>query len=200
MRLVLATGNHGKLAELSRMLVGSGIEVLSQKDWAIDSPLEDAATFVENALIKARHVAQHSGLPAVADDSGLVVPVLGGEPGVYSARYAGNQGDDYANNQRLLAELTGVEPERRQASFHCAMVYLRSAQDPAPLIAHGVWHGYIVDSPRGTNGFGYDPLFADSHLGLTAAELDAGSKDERSHRGRAWRDLVDQLKGVGVAS
>ncbi|BAU56444.1 RdgB/HAM1 family non-canonical purine NTP pyrophosphatase [Halorhodospira halochloris] len=200
MRLVLATGNPGKMAELSRMLAGSGIEVLGQKELEIDSAPEDAATFVENALIKARHVAKCSGLPAVADDSGLVVPALGGEPGIYSARYAGRQGDDAANNQLLLSKLAGVENHRRQAAFHCVMVYLRNWQDPAPLLAHGIWRGYIVDSPRGTNGFGYDPLFADPQLGLTAAELDSGAKDARSHRGQALRELVDQLNRFVIAS
>lgn len=193
MKLVLATGNPGKLTELARMLDSSGIEVVGQKALNISSPAEDALTFVENALIKARHVAAQSALAAVADDSGLVVPALGGEPGVFSARYAGQQGDDAANNRLLLDKLVDVAGERRQAAFHCVMVYLRHADDPAPLIAHGMWHGRIGETPRGTNGFGYDPLFEDVQMGVTAAEMDAADKDQRSHRGQALRALVGQI-------
>lgn len=199
MRLALATSNPGKLAEVERMLAGTGIEVLGQKELDIESPPEGGATFVENALLKARHVAQRSALPAVADDSGLVVPALDGQPGVHSARYAGRHGDDAANNRRLLEELTGLAREQRGAAFHCVMVFLRHADDPVPLIAHGAWWGYVVDTPRGTNGFGYDPLFEDPQLGSTAAQLSADRKDERSHRGQALRELVHQLNGLVMA-
>ncbi len=192
MRMVLATGNAGKLAELTRMLEGYGVEVVSQAYLGIDPPVETGVTFVENALLKARHCAEHSGLPAAADDSGLVVPALDGEPGVYSARYAGPEGDDAANNRKLLAELAACDGDRR-ATFHCVMVYLRHGADPAPLIAHGSWHGSIAEAPRGTQGFGYDPLFEDPELGRTGAELDAPEKDARSHRGQALRALIDGL-------
>lgn len=190
MRIVLATGNAGKLAELSRMLDGHGIEVVSQGQLGLGSAAETGVTFVENALLKARHCAAQSGLPAVADDSGLAVPALGGEPGVYSARYAGADADDAANNRKLLAELAARGGGDRRATFHCVMVYLRHAEDPAPWIAHGRWEGHIVEAPRGVHGFGYDPLFEDPALGRTSAELDAPEKDARSHRGQALRALI----------
>ncbi|MFP4129949.1 MAG: RdgB/HAM1 family non-canonical purine NTP pyrophosphatase [Halorhodospira sp.] len=196
MRIVLATGNAGKLAELTRMLAGcgvGGVEVVSQGELGLGSPVETGVTFVENALLKARHCAERSGLPAVADDSGLAVPALGGEPGVYSARYAGPEADDAANNRKLVAELAARGGGDRRATFHCVMVYLRHAADPAPLIAHGSWHGQIVEAPRGTQGFGYDPLFEDPELGRTGAELEAPEKDARSHRGQALRALVDGI-------
>ena len=191
MRWVLATGNAGKLAELSRMLEGYPVEVLSQREVGVGSPAETGLTFVENALIKARHCAEHSGLPAVADDSGLTVPALGHEPGVRSARYAGEDADDAANNRKLLAELAERGGGDRRATFHCVMVYLRHAADPAPVIAHGTWSGQIASGPRGENGFGYDPLFEDPELGLTGAELGDSDKDARSHRGKALRSLVE---------
>ncbi len=193
MRLVLATGNAGKIAELARMLGGRDVDVVSQGSLEIGSAPEGAGTFVENALLKARHCAESSGLPAVADDSGLVVPALGGDPGVRSARYAGLDGDDAANNRKLLDELAKRAPGDRRATFHCVMVYLRYAADPAPLIAHGAWNGQVVEKPRGDNGFGYDPLFEDRELGRTAAELDAPEKDGRSHRGKALRQLIDGI-------
>ncbi|MBK1735289.1 non-canonical purine NTP pyrophosphatase, RdgB/HAM1 family [Halorhodospira abdelmalekii] len=192
-RLVLATGNAGKLAELARMLEGAGIEVLSQRALGIEPVAETGLTFVENALIKARHVAEQSGLPAVADDSGLAVAALDGAPGLYSARYAGEPCDDAANNRRLLAELASCTAQEREATFHCVMVYLRHPLDPAPLISHGRWHGRITERPRGEHGFGYDPLFEDRELGLTAAQLSAAEKDARSHRGQALRALVSEL-------
>lgn len=193
MRVVLASGNAGKVEELSRQLAGTGIELVSQRALGLGGAAETAVTFVENALLKARHTAEGSGLPAIADDSGLAVDALDGAPGVYSARYAGPEGDDAANNQRLLRELSGLPAERRGAAFHCVLVYLRHAADPAPLIAHGLWRGRIAEAPRGANGFGYDPLFVVPELGCTAAELEAAEKDARSHRGQALRALSRAL-------
>ncbi|ABM61748.1 RdgB/HAM1 family non-canonical purine NTP pyrophosphatase [Halorhodospira halophila] len=193
MKIVLATGNAGKLAEMTRMLQGYDAEVVRQGHLGIDSPAETGLTFVENALIKARHCAERSGLPAVADDSGLAVPALGGEPGIYSARYAGSDAGDAANIERLLAELSERGQGDRRGTFHCVMVYLRHAADPAPVIAHGSWTGRIVETPRGHHGFGYDPVFEDPELGQTAAELDAPAKDARSHRGQALRALIQGI-------
>ncbi len=193
MRIVLATGNAGKLAEMTRMLEDYRAEVVSQGHLGIDSPAETGLTFVENALLKARHCAEQSGLPAIADDSGLAVPALGGEPGIYSARYAGSDAGDAANIERLLAELRERGHGDRRGTFHCVMVYLRHGADPAPVIAHGSWTGQIVETPRGQHGFGYDPIFEDPELGRTAAELDAPEKDARSHRGQALRGLLQGL-------
>ena len=190
MRVVLATANAGKLAEMTRMLSELQVEVVSQLELQLASPAETASTFIENALIKARSCAEQSGLPAIADDSGLAVPALAGEPGVRSARYAGDEANDPANNRKLLDELTARGGGDRRATFHCVMVYLRHASDPAPLLAHGQWEGHIVEAPRGGQGFGYDPLFEDPELGRTAAELDAPEKDARSHRGQALRALL----------
>ncbi|MDR1076471.1 MAG: RdgB/HAM1 family non-canonical purine NTP pyrophosphatase [Xanthomonadaceae bacterium] len=194
-RIVLASGNAGKLAELRALLAGSGVEAVPQSDYAVDAAEETGATFVENALIKARHAARISGLPAIADDSGLCVDVLGGAPGLHSARYAGAHGDDDANNRRLLSELEGLVEGRRKARFHCVLVLLRHADDPRPLIAEGEWHGRIIDAPRGAGGFGYDPLFLDPEQGMTAAEMPAELKNRISHRGQALRALKSKLAG-----
>lgn len=192
-RVVAATSNRGKLAEIRRLLAPLAFEVLAQDELAIAPAPETAPTFVENALAKARAAAAASGLPALADDSGLEVDALGGAPGVYSARYAGRHGDDAANIARLLAELAGIEPPRRGARFRCVAVFLRSAADPAPLVAEGVWEGEIAAAPRGVHGFGYDPVFRVPGLDRTAAELEAGEKDRLSHRGRALTELVRRL-------
>lgn len=189
---VLATGNPGKLAELRRLLSGTGCEIRPQSEFHIPSADETGLTFVENALLKARAAAA-SGYPAIADDSGLQVDALDGEPGVYSARFAGVHADDAANNRLLLERLAGVQWDRRTARFRCVMVCLRHPADPAPVIAEGVWCGRIAEQPRGDGGFGYDPLFVPSEQNLTAAELTAAQKDRASHRGQALRGLVDEL-------
>ena len=191
--LVAATGNPGKLAELERLLDGLGWEVVAQAAYGVEPPPEDGLTFVENAIIKARHAAERTGRPALADDSGIVVDALGGAPGVRSARYAGEGGDDAANNEKLIRELAEVPVEERSARFECAVVWMRGPRDPVPLIARGTWAGRVLDAPRGTNGFGYDPLFLDPTAGLTAAELEPERKDALSHRGKALRALRSML-------
>lgn len=189
MKLVLASGNRGKLAEMNAILADIGIELVAQRELGIDDADETGTTFIENALLKARHAARLSGLPALGDDSGLCVDALDGAPGLYSARYAGAHGDANANIAKLLAALRDVPDERRGAHFHCTIVLLRSADDPAPLIAEGRWHGRILHAPRGTNGFGYDPVFFDDTRGTGAAELDAATKNRVSHRGLALARL-----------
>lgn len=189
--IVLATGNRGKQAELEPLLARFGFSLTTQTELGIDPAPEDGLTFVENALAKARHAAACSGRPALADDSGLIVDVLGGAPGVRSARYAGPGATDSDNNALLLESLTGHSD--RRARFHCVLVLLRSACDPAPLIASGSWEGEILTAPRGSHGFGYDPLFFDPALGRSAAELDREAKARVSHRGQAARALLDAL-------
>lgn len=188
-RLVVATGNRGKLAEIREVLAGTGIELIAQSELGISDADETGATFVENALIKARHASRASGLPALGDDSGICVDALGGAPGLISARYAGAHGDAAANIAKLLAALEGIEDAQRGAHFHCTIVLLRGADDPAPLIAEGRWHGRILHAPRGMHGFGYDPIFFDPALGKGAAELDADVKNYISHRGQALARL-----------
>ncbi|MDE2317442.1 MAG: RdgB/HAM1 family non-canonical purine NTP pyrophosphatase [Xanthomonadaceae bacterium] len=193
MKLVLASGNPGKLREFGALLATSGFEAVPQGQLGIDDAEETGLSFVENALLKARHAARASGLPALADDSGLCVAHLGGAPGLYSARYAGMHGDNSANNARLLRELDGVPDERRGAFFICVLALLRHADDPAPLIAEGRWHGRVLHAPRGAQGFGYDPLFLPNDESSSAAELPPGLKNRISHRGRALADLRQQL-------
>lgn len=188
-RLVLASGNRGKLAEMGSILADFGLDLVAQGELGIDDVDETGATFVENALLKARHAARKSGLPALGDDSGLCVDALGGAPGLYSARYAGMHGDAPANIAKLLHALRDVPDGRRTAHFHCTIVLLRSADDPAPLIAEGRWRGRILHAPRGTNGFGYDPVFFDDALDASAAELDGATKNRVSHRGQALARL-----------
>ena len=192
-RLVLASGNAGKLAELRALLADTGVELLAQSQLGVDDIEETGLSFVENALLKARHVARATGLPALADDSGLCVDALGGAPGLYSARYAGSHGDSAANNARLLRELEGLPAAQRGAHFHAVIVLLRHADDPQPLIAEGSWSGRILDAPRGNGGFGYDPLFLDIAHGLSAAELEPALKNHISHRGRALAQLRQRL-------
>jgi len=194
MKLVLASGNRGKRVEMGEILAGLDIELVAQSDLGIGDAEETGATFVENALLKARHAARLSGLPALGDDSGLCVDALGGAPGLYSARYAGAHGDSAANIAKLLDALRDVPDERRTAHFHCTIALLRSADDPAPLIAEGRWHGRILREPRGTNGFGYDPVFLDVGRGASAAELDAATKNRLSHRGHALASLRALLR------
>lgn len=191
-QLVLATGNAGKLAEMQDLLRPLGLTVRPQSDFDFDQPPETGTTFVENAIIKARAAAAASGLPAIADDSGLEVDVLGGAPGVHSARYAGTHGDDDGNNRKLLDALRGRDD--RGARFRCVCVYLHHADDPAPLIAQGVWRGRILDQPRGEGGFGYDPLFLPDGHQRSAAELPKDEKNRLSHRGQAIADLIEQLR------
>ena len=192
---VLATSNRGKVAELSALLVNAGLSlrITAQTELGVSSPPETGVTFVENALLKARHAARSTGLPAIADDSGLVVPALGGAPGVNSARYAGEEADDGANIAKLLDALA---PRRldRSAQFYCALVALRHADDSAPLIATGSWTGTIAAVPRGRGGFGYDPVFLVPRLDRTAAELTPEEKNRLSHRGQALRGMVALLE------
>ncbi len=191
-RLVLASNNAKKAAELEALLAPLGIEVIAQGALGIPEAEEPHATFVENALAKARHASAHSGLPAIADDSGLCVSALGGAPGVLSARYAGEPKSDARNNTLLLERLSGIED--RRAHFYSAIVLVRDAEDPQPLIADGEWHGVILDAPRGTAGFGYDPLFYLPELERTAAELDPKLKNALSHRGVAMHRLLERLE------
>jgi len=194
MKLVLASGNAGKLVEIREALAGSGIELVAQTGLGIGDAEETGSTFVENAILKARHAARLSGLPALADDSGLCVDALGGAPGLLSARYAGRHGDDAANNAKLLDALADLPDHARAAHFHCTVVLLRGADDPAPLIAEGRWHGRILTAPRGDRGFGYDPVFFDPECGLGAAEMDGSEKNRVSHRGRALANLLSLLE------
>ena len=187
--LVAATGNAGKLAELRRLLDGLGWEVAAQSAFGVEPPPEDGLTFVENAIIKARHAAEHTGRPALADDSGLIVDALAGAPGIRSARFAGGRASDSANNEKLLRALAKAPEAARTARFHCAVVFLRAPRDPVPLIAQGTWEGRVLGAARGSGGFGYDPLFFDPAAGCTAAELPPERKDALSHRGQALRAL-----------
>ena len=186
--VVLASNNAGKLAEFSSLLAPLGLALRKQSELGISEAEEPHVTFLENALAKARHVAQLSGLPALADDSGVCVPALGGAPGVLSARYAGEPKSDARNNQKLIHDLSAHED--KSAYYYCVLVYLRHAQDPQPVIAEGRWDGEIIATPRGENGFGYDPHFWIASLNKTAAELSAEEKNQLSHRGQALRALI----------
>lgn len=192
-RIVLASSNPGKLKEFGALLAGSGFDVVPQASLGVEDAEETGLTFVENALLKARHAARATGLPALADDSGLCVTHLGGAPGLYSARYAGRHGDNAANNEKLLRDLHGTPAEQRGAFFICVLVMLSHADDPAPLIAEGRWHGRVLDAPRGPGGFGYDPLFLPHGQALSAAELDPALKNSLSHRGQALTRLRGML-------
>ncbi len=194
-KVVLASGNRGKLMELGAMLESIGIEVAPQSEFDVPDIEETGLTFVENAILKARNACEHTGLPAIADDSGIEVDALNGQPGIYSARYSG-QGDQ-ANNEKLVAELADVPPEQRTARYRAALVYMRHAADPAPIIAEGVWEGLVISEPRGENGFGYDPYFLIPELGKTGAELDSEQKNRISHRAQALNKLVDALRQQG---
>ena len=192
--LVLASRNRKKLLELEALLAPLGYQLRLVSEFSDVEPDESAPTFVENALIKARHAARVSGLPAIADDSGLEVAALGGAPGVQSARYSGVHGDDAANNAKLLSSLAKVKDCQRSARFISVLAMLRHADDPVPLIAFGAWPGQILHAPRGIQGFGYDPLFLDPELGLSAAEMTADAKNAVSHRARAFAALLAQLR------
>ncbi|RPE74850.1 RdgB/HAM1 family non-canonical purine NTP pyrophosphatase [Vulcaniibacterium tengchongense] len=191
---VIASGNPGKLREFRELLAGSGVEMVPQGELGVRDADETGLTFVENALLKARHAARATGLPALADDSGLCVDALGGAPGLYSARYAGRHGDAEANIDKLLEALKDVPDERRGAHFYAVIVLLRHAEDPQPIIAEGLWPGRILHARRGDGGFGYDPVFFDPALGRAAAELEAGLKNRLSHRGRALAALRARLQ------
>ncbi len=192
MRTVLASKNPAKLNDLQQLFGGLHIELVSQRQLDVASVPETGATFVENAIEKARHVSAAVRLPAIADDSGLVVEALQGAPGLFSARYAGEGATDQANNAKLVSELAGVE--QRAAYFYCALVFMKHTDDPAPLVATAAWHGQIIDVPRGSNGFGYDPHFYLEALGKTSAELSTQEKHSLSHRGQAARKLAEQLR------
>jgi XTP/dITP diphosphohydrolase len=201
MRLVLATGNRGKLAEMRDCLAGLPLALVAQSELGIGDADETGLTFVENALLKARHAARASGLPALADDSGLCVDALGGAPGLITAHYAGVHGDAPRNIAKLLAELDGVATMRRGAHFISVIVVLRHAEDPAPLIAEARWHGRILEAPRGHGGFGYDPVFFVPEEACSAAEMTAERKNQRSHRGQALARLRDRLpEWLGAAA
>lgn len=191
-KIVLASNNAGKLREFGQMLAQIDIEVLPQAQFNIPEAEEPHVTFVENALAKARHAARLTGLPALADDSGICVAALGGAPGVFSARYAGEPKSDARNNQKLIADLQGKAD--RRAHYVAVLVFMRHADDPQPIICEGEWHGEIIDTPRGAGGFGYDPYFLVPDLNQTAAEIAADEKNRRSHRGKALAQLIERLK------
>ena len=192
-RLVIAIANAGKLAEFRALLAGLAFDLTSLGEMGLPSPEESGSTFLANATLKARHAATATGFAAIADDSGLEVDALGGAPGVFSARYAGAQGDDAANNLKLLHALKGLPRRQRRARYCCVLVLVRDPVDPDPLIAEGSWEGEILDAPRGSGGFGYDPYFFLPERGVTAAELSADVKNRLSHRGKAMRSLRERL-------
>ena len=192
-RVVLASGNAGKVREFNQLLAGAHIEVVPQSSFGVPEAEETGLTFVENAILKARNAARHTGLPAVADDSGIEVDALNGAPGIYSARYAGPGASDEENLYKLLAALDGLPDERRGARFQCVIAYLRHAEDPTPLICQGTWEGRILAAPRGANGFGYDPVFYVPDEGVSSAELAPETKNRLSHRGQALRRLLEGL-------
>lgn len=190
--IVLATGNPGKVKELDNLLTQYGINIKPQSEFNVSDADETGTTFIENAIIKARHAAQITGLPAIADDSGLEVDALNGAPGIYSARYAGERANDALNNAKLLKEMQGVE--NRSARFHCVLVFMKHHLDPTPVVCHGVWEGSILTEAKGEQGFGYDPLFWLEDQQKTSAELPRELKNQLSHRGQALQQLVQHLK------
>jgi XTP/dITP diphosphohydrolase len=194
----MASGNPGKLRELTVILADLGYDLHPQSEFGVDEVPETGTTFVENAIIKARHAAQHTGLPALADDSGIEVDALAGAPGVYSARFAGAGADDAANNALLVEKLRSVPAAQRSARYRAVIVFMRHAADPAPLICEGSWEGVIQLTPVGDGGFGYDPYFFLPDLGCTSAQLSAADKNRMSHRGRAVAELKRKLKGERV--
>lgn len=193
-KVVLATGNAGKVRELADLLEGFGLNVVAQTELGVHSAEETGLTFIENAILKARHAAHVTGLPAIADDSGLAVDALGGAPGIYSARYAGVDASDRQNLEKLLAAMKNVPDDKRQARFHCVLVYMRHADDPTPLVCHGSWAGEITHAPAGEGGFGYDPIFHVPSEGKTAAEMSRDEKRSLSHRGQALKLLLEAMR------
>ena len=198
-RWVLASNNKGKLREFQRLFADANlnVDIVPQGELGIEDAVEDGLSFVENAIIKARHASRSSGLPAIADDSGLCVPALGNAPGIFSARYAGEHGNDSKNNAKLIADLSAIRERNPHApiagQFVCVLALVRHADDPLPIIAQGLWHGEILEAPRGEHGFGYDPLFLVPDLALSAAQLDSAVKNRLSHRGQAIESLLKQL-------
>lgn len=192
-RVVLASGNPGKIRELKALLGPAGVDVLPQSEWTVPECDETGLTFVENAILKARNASRHTGLPAIADDSGIEVDALDGRPGIYSARYAGPDADDQSNNTKLLARMEQVPDERRTARFRCVMAFLTHADDPSPILAEGSWEGMIARAPAGSGGFGYDVVFHLPEYGCTSAELPAEVKNRISHRAQAVQAMVGRL-------
>ncbi len=195
-KVVLATGNPGKVRELADLLADFGLDVVAQTELGVDSAEETGLTFIENAILKARHAAQITGLPAIADDSGLAVDALGGAPGIYSARYAGLEASDRQNLDKLLVALQDIPQGKRAAQFHCVLVYMRHAEDPTPLVFHGSWAGEIAFTSAGAGGFGYDPIFYVPELGCTAAELTRDEKSAVSHRGKALKLMLEAMRNA----
>lgn len=194
-KIVLASNNAGKVREINQLLVSEQITVVAQKEFSIPDAIEDGLSFVENAIKKARHAASLSGLPAIADDSGIEVDALNGAPGIYSARFAGPGATDEANLQKLLAHLKQTPEDQRSARFQCLLVYMRHAEDPTPIICQGTWEGKILTEPRGENGFGYDPVFYVPTHDCSSAELAPEIKNSLSHRGQALKKLLQALSG-----
>jgi len=192
-KIILASNNPGKLREIQAVLGEERYQIIQQSEFDVSEVAESGTTFVENAIIKARHASQHTGMPALADDSGIEVDALQSAPGVYSARYAGSNADDVANNTKLLNELADVPDANRTARFQCVLVYMRHAKDPMPLICEGTWEGYILHETKGPNGFGYDPLFYVSTHQCSSAELDPAEKNRISHRAQASQKLIIAL-------
>lgn len=193
-KVILASGNAGKLREFQQLLAACHFEVVPQSEFNVGNVDETGLTFVENAILKARHACAQTGLPAIADDSGIEVDALNGRPGIYSARYAGAAASDADNNAKLLRELADVDASKRTARYHCVLVYMRHAEDPTPLLCHGTWSGIILNAPRGEGGFGYDPLFWVPTHSCAAAELDKTEKNRISHRGKAMTELLEELR------
>lgn len=194
--LILASGNQGKLRELQQLLADCGFQVRPQSDYQLESAEETGLSFVENAILKARHASAHTGQPAIADDSGLEVDALYGRPGIYSARYAGPDASDADNNAQLLRELDGIPFAKRSARYYCVLAFMRHAEDPTPLLCQGSWEGFILEQARGSGGFGYDPLFYVPSHDCSAAELDKTEKGRISHRALATRQLLQALKPI----
>lgn len=197
-KIVLASSNPGKLREFQQLLANAGFEVVPQADFDIVDAEETGLSFVENAILKARHACAHTGLAAIADDSGLEVDALSGRPGIYSARYAGLHATDADNNEKLLQELDGVADELRTARYHSVLAFMRFAGDPTPLLCHGIWEGKILSAPKGEGGFGYDPLFFVPTHQCAAAELDKAEKNRISHRGKAMQELLQKLQASSL--
>jgi XTP/dITP diphosphohydrolase len=193
-RIVLASNNAGKVREFNQLLAGSDLEVVTQSEFDVIEAEETGLTFVENAILKARNAAEHTGLPAIADDSGLEVDALDGAPGIYSARFAGSGANDQQNLEKLLADIKDVPDARRSARFQCLMVYMRHAKDPTPRIFQGTWEGRILHTPQGDNGFGYDPVFFVPTHNCSSAELEPDVKNSLSHRGQALKQLIEALR------
>lgn len=196
-KIVLASSNDGKVREINAMLTGHKLQVISQSGFSVPEIEETGLTFVENAILKARNAAQHTNLPAIADDSGIEIPALHGQPGIYSARYAGVGASDEENLNKLIGEIKKLPEDKRQARFVCLMVFLRHAEDPVPLIAEGIWDGIAVTDPKGKNGFGYDPMFYVPTHKCTSAELPPEVKNRISHRGQALQKLISQINSSG---